>query len=362
MNRQLVHASLFSGIGGAEVAAEMIGWRTAFWCEIAPFQRRVLKYWFPKAIGYENIITTNFREWQGKVDVLTGGFPCQPFSNAGKRRGAEDGRYLWPEMARAIHEIKPTWVIVENVAGFGTMVEQPTVLPLGEQGSLFGESGTVRGYRQRSTFTIERVRRDIESEGYEVIAFMLPAISVGAPHKRDRYFLVAHTHGNDGMRGPGIGSTAQEEKRLQGGDELYIAKESVTVQSCSADTHSVTDQSPTARKRTKICRRNHDVKPGERRYTPQRTARLLRLLRVEPGGRKPRIGRTTDYGLASRWKHWASQSAFCGRNDGLPFDVDDLTISFSRWAEESTKSFGNAIVPQVLYEVFKAIDNIENNG
>ena len=87
----MTHASLFSGIGGCEVAAAMLGWENVFHCEINPFGRAVLNYWFPESKSYEDITKTHFDEWRGKVDILTGGFPCQPFSHAGLRRGAEDG-------------------------------------------------------------------------------------------------------------------------------------------------------------------------------------------------------------------------------------------------------------------------------
>lgn len=105
------HASLFSGIGGAEVAASKMGWQNLFHCEIQEFPRKVLDYWFPNSESYEDITKTDFRKWKGKVDVLTGGFPCQPFSVAGKRKGADDNRYLWPQMLRAIRQIQPTWVV-----------------------------------------------------------------------------------------------------------------------------------------------------------------------------------------------------------------------------------------------------------
>ena len=91
----MTHASLFSGIGGAEIAASMMGWENVFHCEINPFGRQVLEYWFPNSKSYEDITKTNFSEWRGKIDILTGGFPCQPFSYAGQRRGADDDRYLW---------------------------------------------------------------------------------------------------------------------------------------------------------------------------------------------------------------------------------------------------------------------------
>ena len=106
--KNMNHASLFSGIGGAEVAASMMGWQNLFHCEIQEFPRKVLDYWFPNSISYEDITKTDFHQWHGKVDVLTGGFPCQPFSLAGRRKGADDNRYLWPQMLRAIRQIHPT--------------------------------------------------------------------------------------------------------------------------------------------------------------------------------------------------------------------------------------------------------------
>ena len=117
------HASLFSGIGGFDLAAREVGWNNVFQCEIDPFCQSVLKYYFPKTVLYEDIKRTDFTSWKGKIDVLTGGFPCQPFSVAGQRKGADDDRYLWPEMLRVIRETRPLWVIGENVAGITNMVQ-----------------------------------------------------------------------------------------------------------------------------------------------------------------------------------------------------------------------------------------------
>lgn len=113
----MTHASVFSGIGGAELAAAWMGWTNLFHCEIQEFPRQVLEYWFPKSESYGDITKTNFEKWRGRVDVLTGGFPCQPFSVAGDRKGKEDDRYLWVEMLRVIQEVQPTWVVAENVNG-----------------------------------------------------------------------------------------------------------------------------------------------------------------------------------------------------------------------------------------------------
>lgn len=173
MNKKLKHASLFSGIGGFDLAAKWMGWENKFYCEIDPFCRKILNYHFNDLKSYENIKETDFREWRGKIDVLSGGFPCQPFSTAGKRKGTEDERYLWPEMLRAIREIKPKWVVGENVRGL-----------------LSWNEGMV----------LETVNTDLENEGYETEYFLLPACGVNAPHQRYRIFIIAHrteTRSND---------------------------------------------------------------------------------------------------------------------------------------------------------------------
>ena len=111
------HGSLFSGIGGFDLAAEWAGWNNTFHCEWNPFGQRVLKHHFPKSISYNDITKTDFTIHKGSIDVLSGGFPCQPYSNAGLRKGKEDERHLWPQMLRAIREIQPSWVVGENVSG-----------------------------------------------------------------------------------------------------------------------------------------------------------------------------------------------------------------------------------------------------
>ena len=172
------HASLFSGIGGAELAASWIGWTNVFHCEIQEFQRKVLEYWFPNSISYEDITKTDFKEWRGQIDVLTGGFPCQPFSVAGKRKGAEDNRYLWGEMLRAIRQIQPTWVVGENVAGLLSMVQPGKAIKVGRADDLFEENFI---YRTEQQFTIAAICEDLECAGYSVQPFVIPACAVGAP-------------------------------------------------------------------------------------------------------------------------------------------------------------------------------------
>ena len=177
----MTHGSVFSGIGGPEVAASMLGWENLFHCEINPFGRKILDYYYPNAESYEDITKTDFTKWRGRVNVLTGGFPCQPFSVAGRRGGATDDRYLWPHMFRCIDEIQPDWVVAENVAGILSMVEQGEIAPMASARTLFDEGNDVRRYQQRETFTLERICKDLEGHGYEVQPILIPACSVGAP-------------------------------------------------------------------------------------------------------------------------------------------------------------------------------------
>ena len=211
----MTHASVFSGIGGPEVAATMLGWENLFHCEINPFGRAVLDYWYPNAKSYDDITKTDFTEWRGRVDVLTGGFPCQPFSYAGQRRGAEDDRYLWPYMFKCIDTIRPTWVVAENVGGILTMVEQGEVSGVETQGALFGEEDVVRRYELRETFTLERICRDLETHGYAVQPVLVPACAVGAPHRRDRVFIVGRRRDDADTANAGSNGRPTEDIRRE---------------------------------------------------------------------------------------------------------------------------------------------------
>jgi DNA (cytosine-5)-methyltransferase 1 len=308
----MTHASIFSGIGGAELAAAWMGWTNLFHCEIQDFPRQVLDYWFPDSISYGDITRTNFEQWNGKVDVLTGGFPCQPFSLAGQRRGADDNRYLWPEMLRAIREINPTWVVGENVTGIKTMVESCEEIKVGRTDDLFEENYI---YREESWFTLEKICEELNSAGYSVQPFVIPACAVGAPHRRDRIWIVAHRTDS------GIETMQQKRKDGVSSNSLCFGSDEV---------HEETQ---------------FQISDGEKSYC---------------------------YGMqwndscsffqkGNSWENFPTQSPICRGNDGIPFDVDSLTISFARWRKESIKAFGNAWVPQVAFEIFKAIEKVHLN-
>lgn len=162
----LTHLSLFSGIGGLDLAAEMAGFKTVGQCEWADFQTKVLEKHWPDIPRWRDIRTLTGESFYEKtglrtVDVISGGFPCQPFSVAGERKGQDDDRYLWPEMLRVIEELRPTWVLGENVPGIVNLA-------------------------------LDTVLSDLEGRGYACWPFIVPACGVDAPHKRERVCIVAH--------------------------------------------------------------------------------------------------------------------------------------------------------------------------
>lgn len=185
--------NLFDGIGGFALAAEWMGWENVGSVEIDPFCRKVLDYWFDYKYRYGDIKTADFVRLRGRIDIITGGFPCQPFSNAGKQRGKDDDRYLWPEMLRAIREVQPRWVVGENVRGL-----------------LTNAGGMV----------FEQVCADMEALGYEVQPFLVPACAVDAPHRRDRVWIVARLAADTPRNGDsGTSSEAGATPRRPDGNE-----------------------------------------------------------------------------------------------------------------------------------------------
>lgn len=193
MSNDKTHASLFSGIGGFDLAAQWAGFENIFHCEINEFCRQVLNYHFPKAISHADITKTNFSIYRGKITVLSGGFPCQPFSVSGQRKGADDDRYLWPEMLRAIDEIRPDWVIGENVAGLLSMVQSDCRIGMENQTSLFEDHKESVDIIE-SEYIIESICKDLEQIGYSIQPIIIPACAVGAPHRRDRIWFVANSN------------------------------------------------------------------------------------------------------------------------------------------------------------------------
>ena len=188
---------LFSGIGGFSLGLEWAGMSTVAMCEKDPYCRKLLAKHWPDLTIHEDIRSLDGRQYTNSIDLVCGGFPCQPYSVAGKQRGKLDDRHLWPEMLRGISEVRPTWVIGENVIGFVKM-------------------------------ELDSVLSDLEREGYQTRAFIIPACGVDAPHKRDRVWIIAHANGEGESDGP-----INEGPRPR---QLELMAYSLSKRGCSRDT------------------------------------------------------------------------------------------------------------------------------
>jgi len=333
----LTHASLFSGIGGFDLAAEWAGWENIFHCEWNPFGQKVLAHHFPNSKSYHDITKTDFSIHNGTVDVLTGGFPCQPYSSAGKRLGKADERHLFPEMLRAIKEIKPKWVVGENVRGLVSW----------NDGLVFNE-----------------VYNDLESEGYEVQSFLIPAASVNAPHQRYRIWFVAYCN-NQVRWGKenNIREWSIEKQESYDRNNVWDNIGSIITSgnvANSNDNQIKYSNNKASTKEERILRwgkesdvsnscNSYDVtdsigERGQLPFTRQFTGEQM----FGSDGKKRRIG---------EWESFPTQSPICSGNDGISDRLDGIT--FSKWRNESIKAYGNAIVPQVAFEIFKAINEFE---
>lgn len=296
------HGSLFSGIGGFDLAASWMGWENVFHCEWNEFGQKVLKHHFPESISYGDITKTDFTIHRGQIDVLSGGFPCQPYSSAGLRKGKEDDRHLWPEMLRAIREIQPIWVVGENVRGLTNW----------NGGLVFDE-----------------IQADLEAEGYECQAFMVPACGVNAPHRRDRIWIVAHANNDRYKAG-----------RKQEGETNSIPRECWE----EVDTRII-DGTGVPSDAT------HSNDKGLERLLSKRGENDWPISKKRQPRDSPNCGR-------NMWLNFPTQSPVCGGDDGIPRELD--SISFPKWRNESIKAYGNAIVPQIALQIFKAIKQYEN--
>lgn len=344
------HASLFSGIGAAEIAADWMGWQSLFHCEIQEFPRRVLEYWYPNSKSYEDITKTDFTEWRGKIDVLTAGFPCQPFSLAGQRRGADDDRYLWPETLRAIREIQPSWFVGENVTGLLSMVQPGEDVKMGRTDDLFEENYI---YRKEQRFTLDEICEGLERAGYAVQPFVIPACAVGAPHRRDRVWIVSRLVADTLRTGrQELDATAEPREALLA-DSESDARQFAT----NADEYGHTPR--WEGKGTESGRRRHVPQPCERGDEAERPGLEQRSPCQSGQGELGGGGREDCYELpADRWRDFPTQSPVCSRDDELSARLAGIT--FPRWRAEAIKALGNAMVPAVVYEIFRAIAQVED--
>ena len=323
----LTHLSLFSGIGGLDLAAEWAGFETVGQCEWADYPTKVLERHWPDVPRWRDIHTLtkeSFYERTGlrTVDIISGGFPCQPFSVAGKQKGKGDDRYLWPEMLRVIRELAPRWVIGENVPGILRIAAADVVA-------------------------------DLEREGYDVTVFDFEAAAVGAPHRRERVAFVANRQSGtlentDCRRCREQGVLQKQSWRTKFEWRSQVVADSL----CNRSQTGIADpQRGQERDTAELVNGGEAVgdSDGKRLQIPRREQELKE---TEPkngatntGWRatEPRLG-----GVADGLSNWLDEPARVPRvARGVKNRVDRL------------KCLGNAVVPQQFYPIFKAIHDIE---
>jgi len=323
-----------------------MGWENVFHCEINPFGQKILNHYWPNSICYEDIKKTDFTIHRGTIDVLTGGFPCQPYSLAGLRKGKDDERHLWPEMLRAIREIKPTWIVGENVLGL-----------------ISWNGGLV----------FEEVQADLEAEGYEVQPYVLPAASVGAPHRRDRIWFVAYSNNCNDNRRTEQNARKGKKERLQQWDKVRKFSKPNNIRESSSNSDNTG---------ANYDMRGHDNRSKEnqgREEQSQLESWKDGIFGDDSDTSSIRFGKRSRENIHSKkqtairqdfnnicnqgtfnkpdWQNFPTQSPVCNGDDGISTRLDGIT--FPKWRNESIKAGGNAIVPQVVYQIFKAIEMYE---
>jgi DNA (cytosine-5)-methyltransferase 1 len=338
---KLTHASLETGFGGFDLAAEQEGYENVFQCEIDPFCQTILKYHFPNADQYGDIRKFNATKYHGKINVLTAGFPCQPFSVAGTQKGVDDERFIWPENFRIIRQCKPDWLILENVAGiFG--VSEPTSIAQVENEAtfLFHQEKEQETIHER---VIKRIIDDLHQAGYILptdtkgtpIIFVIPACAVNAPHRRDRMFIVANA--NNDRKGKARNSTNTNQIGCNGWSSTFRRER---------------DDKSRCRifgKPKRLCK--CPITPNtNRRFSKQPKRKIQTRWQAFINGREWITPNTTS------WKNFPTEPPLCGGDDGLPSELDNIT--FPKWRAESIKGYGNAVVVPLVRVLLKTIKQV----
>jgi DNA (cytosine-5)-methyltransferase 1 len=289
----MTHGSLFSGIGGFDLTAEWMGWENVFQVEWDSFCQKVLTKNFPNVKRYGDIKEFDGTKYRGFIDILTGGFPCQPFSVAGKQKGKGDDRHLWPEMLRVIREIQPTWIVGENVPGIIRM-------------------------------ELENICVALENEGYEVQPFIIPSASIGAWDRRDRVWIIAYNNRFT------INLPVQQRRQNKAGNINTDGKIEV-----NPDTKStISKQSRKTRSGGNRCAddiSDTDCKSMEGHSWDEFTK-----------GQKETFRRNGQTNWLRDWIEVASE--LCRSNARVSHRMDRI------------KALGNSVNPYVPYQIFKAIE------
>jgi DNA (cytosine-5)-methyltransferase 1 len=302
------HLDLFSGIGGFALAARWAGWETLAFCEKEKYAKRVLGRHWPNVPVIDDI--RNITEKIG-CDIITGGFPCQPFSVAGKQKSTADDRHLWPEMLRVIALERPSWIVAENVPG------------------IIG-------------LALDQVLADLENAGYSSRALIIPACAVDAPHRRDRVWVMAHSSS------PGTGGVAGEAGNAKRGTDR---KHVPSLQ--QRDGEACTNRFDSASESKSLSHANSQSKPDgaiDEQESLENSASTRCNTRSELQLKDRATGDAYHSSKASESGQWLAEPAICRVVNGVPNRVDRL------------RGLGNAIVPQVAYQLFKFINEQNDNS
>jgi len=404
---------LFSGIGGFSLAGRWLNWRTIQFCEIDKFCQKILSYHWSDVPIHEDIktltveqILNNLLYDKDETTIVTGGFPCQPYSLAGKRKGTEDARNLWPQTFAFVEAFRSDWCVFENVPGLVSW-----------------DGGVV----------FNQVLSDLESADYEVQAFVLPACAVNAPHRRNRVWFIGHNKRRDLLSGKqndeidegGIiahcnstwgrpkhklcprgdlpkewvnpAGTTTNSNELRGREEYELQQTELCEQSSKKRTtskpniqrcynrsdnreerHIQKDKGTTSKSKSERKGRKCGIgKVGSNVTNTKRSSCKGELSdkqrQGELGGcdskdatntdsrrqsskeyRETKSGQFAKESCSDNWQNFPTQSPICGGNDGLPERL--VGITFPKWRNESIKAFGNSIVPQVAFQLFKTIE------
>lgn len=313
---ELTHLSLFSGIGGLDLAAEAAGFATVGQCEFADYPTKVLEKHWPDVPRWKDIRTLNGESFYAKtgrrtVDLISGGFPCQPFSVAGNQKGKDDERYLWPEMLRVIRELTPRWVVCENVPGIMRIAAGDVV-------------------------------ESLERAGYDVAVFNFEAAAVGALHRRARVAFVANAM-CERLRQPQLlcdtGSNSETIRQWETGEAFRSGK----VPGAMADTNGEGLQRFQQYGAFDAARKTPSKATGECSKTMADSC----CLRLQRNTRREHAWESA-HGYARLWRNWWAAEPPLGRvANGVPNRMDRI------------RCLGNAVVPAQFYPIFAAIAEVE---
>lgn len=322
------HGSVFTGIGGFDLAAECAGYNNIFSVENDEFCDKILRIRFPGAERNYDIKETDFKKYRGTIDVLTGGVPCQPYSVAGKRKGIHDDRFLWEEFFRALREGQPPWAIAENVLGITSMafktlfsqLEDVTISRTEE----FDDFKAL--YTREEKMLIEYICEGFEKEGYEVQPFNIPACGKGAWHRRYRVWFVAYS---ESARKRRI-SIQQRNKGKEGINSNRKGEEEPFTNSDKFNgNNSGSRTGKISQHQTPEIQNNNIANSNGERFKKQREEGKFKSNNV----------------MSNSW--WEFEPGMDRMANGIPNRVDRL------------KGLGNAVVPQIPFEFFKMIKEVE---